>query len=852
MKISLNWTKEHADIKVSTDELVELIGKRLGAIEDVIDIGKRYEGIVAAKVVSCQPHPDADKLQVCLIDDGGVTTNAKRNSDGLVEIVCGAPNIRQGMMAAWIPPGHVLPETYDKEPLVIEARQIRGVTSQGMLGSPRELGISQDHGGIMELDVDAKPGDSFASIYQLDDTIIELENKMFTHRPDCFGILGVARELSGIQHLPFKSPEWYLDGKFKDQNSKIKENSNFKSQLPLDVDNEIPDLVPRFMAVSIDDVEVKPSPYQIQSYLSRVGIRPVNNIVDITNYIMHLTAQPMHAYDYDKVVARSANKEARITVRAAKKGEVISILGGKLITFEGGEMIVAADDGPIGVGGSIGGADTEVDTSTTKIILEAATWDMYSIRRTAMHHGIFTDAVTRFSKGQSPLQNDRAVTHALDMISSLASGHVASETHDLRSQKHGPQSTSRGVKVTTGFINDRLGSELSASDIKNLLENVEFSVDIAVPRSSKAKGQASKLVVHAPFWRTDIEIEEDIVEEVGRLHGFDQLPLELPKRDLRSARPDHLLRLKATIRQQLARAGANEILTYSFVHGDLLKKSGQDPKDSYQLANALSPDLQYYRQTLSPSLLDKIHSNIKSAHDEFALFEIGKTHNKIHGLDDEKVPGELNMIALVYASKNSREGSAYFYARKYLDFLATRLGLQLVYATIDKPHDYPVTAVFDQNRSALVTTTEGVFLGIIGEYRADVMASFKLPSYCSGFEIGTDHLLEAVAKASGSNYTPLSPYPKVEQDMTLSVPDSMAYGDLRAALEAALEKALSADMTLLSMKPTSIFQQSGKSKNITHRFQIASFERTLTDTEVNDLLDQAAAHLPESLSTKRI
>jgi phenylalanyl-tRNA synthetase beta chain len=397
---------------------------------------------------------------------------------------------------------------------------------------------------------------------------------MFTHRPDCFGQLGVAREIAGISGKRFISPEWYLKG------------SDFESehteQLPLEVHNELPELVPRFVAVALSGAHIKPLPSLLQTYLARLGIRPINNVVDITNMLMVLTGQPMHAYDYDKVKALSGGGKATLTVRYPRPGEKLKLLNGKEVEPRSEAIMIATDQKLIGVGGVMGGGETEVDKNTKNVILECATFDMYSIRRTAMTHGLFTDAVTRFNKGQSPLQNSPIVGEALRMFGEYAGAKQASNIIDdnrvgNRAWVHPP------VPVTTEFINSRLGVRLSVEDMKRLLENVEFSVVV----------NGTNLTVTAPFWRTDVETREDVVEEIGRLHGFDKLSLELPARTIMPARKDELMELKGMVRTALSKAGANEVLTYSFVHGNLLDKVGQKRDQAFQISNAISPDLQY-------------------------------------------------------------------------------------------------------------------------------------------------------------------------------------------------------------------------------------------------------------------
>jgi phenylalanyl-tRNA synthetase beta chain len=469
MKVSLNWVKEFIKVDLPVDELVEKIGAQLGAVEEVVNLGEKYQKIVIVKVVSCEKHEGADKLSVCTIDDGGITPDVKRDGNGHVQVVCGAPNVREGMLVAWLPPGATVPSTVGTaEPFVLEARELRGVVSNGMLASAKELGIGDSHEGLLELD-QGKPGDGFAATYKLDDVVIDIENKMFTHRPDCFGIIGVSREIAGITGNKFKSPDWY----------DTLPNLPAGEGLEIAINNELPSLAPRFTAIALKDITVAPSPVWLQTYLSRSGVRPINNIVDITNYMMLLTGQPLHAYDYDKVKELSGGK-ATLVVRNPHPGEKLTLLNGKEIQPREEAILIATDKQAIGLGGVMGGSETEVSSQTKNIILECATFDMYSIRRTSMAHGIFSDAVTRFTKGQSPLQNDRVLAEAAQTICDTAGGSFGSTVLDDRHIDSA--AVERGnlhpaVTVTVAYINERLGLGLKAGDMKKLLENVEFSVE---------------------------------------------------------------------------------------------------------------------------------------------------------------------------------------------------------------------------------------------------------------------------------------------------------------------------------------------------------------------------------------
>ncbi len=850
MKVSLNWVKQYLDFELPpVDELVERIGAQLGAVEEVEGLGEKYQGIVIAKVVECEPLENSDHLHRCLVDDGGKVQDVERDANGLVQVLTGAPNVHKDMWAVWLAPGITVPESVDKDPFVLTSRNMRGAMSHGMLASPKELALGDNHEGLLELDANAampsglkiEPGADFAQLFGLDDYIIDIENKMFTHRPDCFGILGVAREIAGILGHQFTSPDWYLhtlqdtltpDGK----------------PLTLEIQNELPGLVPRFVAVPLSNITMGPSPFWLQTYLLRSGVRPISNMVDITNYMMLLTGQPMHAYDYDKVKALSEDDKVIITVRYPHQGEQITLLNGKTIEPRSEAMMVAAGKHLLCVGGSMGGAETEVDENTRNVILEAANWDMYSIRRTSMAHGIFTDAVTRFNKGQSPLQNDEVTAKAVEVLRELAGAKVAGPLIDdnhVDEQGRERRSVHPPVPVATGFINTRLGLELSAAEMKQLLENVECTVEAS----------GDQITVTAPFWRTDIELREDVVEEVGRLYGFDRLPLVLPRRSIKPAARNAALELKSRLRDTLVKSGANEVLTYSFVHGDLLGRAGQNPEHAFQVGNALSPDLQYYRLSIMPSLLDKIHPNIKAGFGSFALFELGRVHY-VGEMDanDPGVPNEDDHIALVvaYGDKQQPVGAPYYHARKYLEQIIDLQSLKLTpLADFDLAQDEwgrQLTAPYEPGRSAVIVR-DGQIWGVVGEFKPGVRRALKLPAYAAGFEIN----LGVIAVGIVPVYHPLSRFPSITQDITLKIASEVPYGDLFALVQAELSS-LASDQLQLAAEPLDMYQRGDDTghKQVTLRVHAISHEKTLRDAEVNRLLDSVAAVAQNKYHAERV
>ena len=856
MKVSLNLIKQLINFELPpVDELVARVNQQLGGVDEVIDLNAKYGGARIVRVVECSKHPDADRLSVTKIDDGRAVADVPRDEDGLVQVVCGAPNVHADMWAIWLPPKSTVPVSFDDdEPFVLDARPLRGVLSQGMLAAADELAIGADHEGIVEIrerdvpaGVELTAGAGFAEMFGLDDYVLDIENKMFTHRPDCFGQLGVAREIAGIFHQQFTSPDWYKsEQKFAEAEG-----------LELTVTNDAPELVPRFMAVAIRDVTVGPSPLWLQCQLVAMGGKPINNIVDATNYMMLMTAQPTHAYDYDKL------RGSKLGARMARDGEKVSLLNGKEYELTNDDIVIADGEGVIGLAGIMGGADTEVSDGTKNIVLECANFDMYALRRTAMRHGIFTDALTRFNKGQSPLQNAAVLKQLMSMVGGVQASEVFDKRNDrLMAIQHdsrvtfgsaGKETVSifdwgavTGVLVLEStFVNERLGTEFSPQEICRILKNVEIKA-----HEEPEPNTPYQFEVIAPFWRTDLELPEDIVEEVGRLYGFDKLPRQLPMRSIKPAPRNPRRQLKQAIRQSLSRAGANEVLTYSFVHERVLKNAEQDPNRAYRLSNALSPDLQYYRTSVLPSLLDKVHANIKAGHDEFMLFEIGKIHDKELPLTDENLPSEQTFVDGVYASKKPRAGAPFYKARKLVDRLLTDINVEADFVKIVES-DADIPAPFDGQRSAWIVAKNDDKLGIVGELSQAVRRNFKLPDYTAAFSLDIEKLQVCLTENREHNYRPLSRFPSISQDISLRSSVEISHDELLRAVRQCLD---GSENLHCQIQTLGVYQPKDDVaiKTTTFRLTFTSYQQTLTDAEVKPIMDNIATAALTKLDAERV
>lgn len=747
MKISLNWLKKYVKVTVPDDELVRLIGARLVEVEGVIDEMHKYDNIYIVRVVSAEKIPDTH-LTLCKIDVGERRDLAKvlYDEDGSVQVMCGAPNVREGMLAVWIAPGAIVPASVREDaPFVIGKRKMLGkYDSYGMLAGADELDFDDKHEKIAEIDPEvAKPGDLLADVFELNDLILEIENKSLTHRPDTFGLIGFAREVAGILGEAFETP--YL-GHTQDRSV---ESMVFNNALSNAIKINDPGICQRYTAMVLEkhgELKKKYLTWQ-DTILCKSGMRPVDSIVDATNYLMLLTGQPLHAFDYDKFVAVGGKGDAEIVVRLARSGEKLVLLDGKEIELNENDIVICSGDVPVALAGAMGGASTEISEETRNIILESATFSLYNLRKTQMAHGIFSEAITRFTKGQPPYQTLEVAEECARMLTD------GFRVVDMADKYDAPQADAV-VKVGVDEINALLGTDYDEKLIVKTLENVGFVV--------KAKHGMFDIV--APVWRTDIHIKEDIIEEVGRLLGYDNITPTLPKHA--TADNNKMLTLKSDIRELMRSFGANEVLTYSFISERILRRAGLSADNSYKIVNSISPDLQYVRQSIVPSLLEKAQMNQKLPVDQFAIYEMNKVYRKEWGMDEENVPQEQMRMGLVLAERKTL-GTPYYKAKKYVEELLKELGISASFLPVkgDDAEKLP----FEPKRAAEIWASE-TYLGVVGEFKASVRRNFKLAEFLAGFELNLDTTLALRKKKTASENFEI----KDKQDLTITTTKTYA------------------------------------------------------------------------------
>ena len=819
MLISLNELKKLVDIKISDDELVRLIGSRLVEVEGVSDWSKKYKNIFIVKVLSADLI-EGTHLHLCKID-AGKTLNASidPDHDGFIQVVCGAPNVRKDMFAIWIAPGAIVPETYaTPEPFEISARKLRGFMSFGMLAAADELALGSDHNGILELnpnDPKIAPGASFAEVFELNDKILEIENKSLTHRPDCFGLIGFAREVAGILGQPFVMPS----GKDLIHHLNIQE-----PKLSIKISDY--SLCPHYEALLFDLSSLpQKSPYLTSSdlFLIKSGMRPVSPIVDATNLIMLKTGQPLHAFDYDKFLSVGGTNEANISVRLARNEEKLTLLDGKTISLNETDIVICSNDTPVALAGARGGQSTELDASTKTVLVEIASFSLYNLRKTQMSHGLFSEAITRFTKGRPATDLLSATADTIQFFTkNFGAKFLGLKTVSDPSLKNDRDKfILPTITISAQEINSLLGSNYSPELIKSTLENVGFSVILSADETSET------FTVTAPVWRADIHIKEDLIEEVGRLLGYDNLPLSYPLRPFVCASVEPLFTLKSKIRNLLSdRLGLNEVLTYSFVSKRLQSSALEDVADSYKIINSLSPELECFRQTIVPSLLDKIRENEKAGHKDFTLYELNQVTKKSLGLTDEHVPVMETHLGLA--------GQGSFYdVKATVTELLSRLGYAFSFTPLE------TSTFLEPSRSLTILGENGVVLGSFGEIKLSVLKSFKLSAPVFALELNLSALV--ALPASIKKGIKLPKFPFVSRDLTVRVPVSLAFADVENILKTSLD---SENNLLYRLTPTSIYTKPGlETKNLSFHLSLTNTDKTFTSAEISAIIEKITNNL---------
>ena len=807
MNVTLNWLKTYINFALAPSELAERLTMLGIEVESIKHLGAELAGVVVGKVNAITPHPNADKLVVCQVDVGEAAE---------LQIVCGAPNVQEGMQAPVATIGTALPNG-----LTIKRAKLRGTESHGMLCSEKELGISDDAAGLMELPADFAAGTSLAEALGLDDVVMQLE--ITPNRADCLSLIGVAREIRADTGNPLKLPS--------------SKGLSYGERIPTSVTIDVPALCPRYAARVIQGIQVGPSPEWLQRRLKSVGVGVINNIVDVTNFVLMEYGQPLHAFDYHKLA------ENRIVVRRAAEGELLTTLDEIERELTPGILVIADAEKPVALAGIMGGYDSEITAETRDVLLESAYFNPASVRATSKALGIYTEASYRFERGTDPGAVIAALERAAHLITELAGGTICEGVVDVY-----PRETPLcQIQLRPARVNFILGTAMEATEMVEILTRLGFHV---------APADADTYQVTVPTFRADVTREIDLIEELARVYGYDNIPTTLPKGDIPIPEPDVKTEVRQRVKRFLLASGMMEAVNYSFCAPSCFDKIRMHEKDArreaVQLRNPLSPEMSLLRTTLLPSLLENAQHNHNHQIDTIALFEMSTVflleETPGDSPDWEVSPtgvGEPERVASILAGhvgggmyKNPYRAPDFFDIKGIVEGMLEVCGVtDYTLARTDEPTFHP-------GRNAAVLLS-GERVGIFGEAHPAVLENYDLPykAYLFEFDLGA---LSAAATFS-KRFEPISIYPKVQRDLAIvldaDIPADKPLALIYATGGELVESARLFDVYVGEPVPA------GK-KSLAYTIAYHSTTETLTDKAVNRLHERVVARLNRELGAE--
>ena len=731
MKVPLSWLRDYVDLDLPVEDLAHRLTMAGVEVGEVIKVGDWNQCFVA-QVMAVRQHPQADRLSLCRVDTG--------NEE--LEVVCGAPNVAADQKVCFAKVGANLINSHTGKRESLKSARIRGVLSEGMICSEMELGLGEDHTGIIVLPEDAPIGVHLESY--MGDTILDLE--LTPNRLDCLSMLGVAHEVAALVGGTVREPD----------SSYAEEGPEVSQQVSVSVAD--PDLCHRYTASLLSGLGVGPSPHWLQERLTKAGLRPINNVVDVTNYVMLEYNQPLHAFDFDRLQDRT------VIVRRAKAGERLVTLDGVDRHLNSNVLVIADSHDPIGIGGVIGGASTEIGPGTTSVLLESATFNGYNNRETAQSFRLRTEATLRFEKGLRPELALIALRRATQLIQQVAGGRVAPGIIDVFSGvEHLPQT----VCLTAGRLKKVLGMDINLESVESVLASLGFET---------RRSGSDKVEVDIPYWRNDITIEDDLVEEVVRIIGYDSVPVTMLSTPIPNQQPEPKRRLVELVKDLLAASGMQEVISYPLLgQEDLEKVEWPDASiPPLRIANPLSSTQEWMRPTLRASVLATLASNRGHGEGPFRFFEVGRVFRSQPG----ELPYEREMASGVLAGRRwvpswLEPGGAldFFDAKGVLEDLLDRLGVTAEY---DPSED----SYFHAGRCAVIRSGRHT-LGTVGEVNPKIVEKFDLDAQTVAFfELHLDTLLEALPE-SGRHISRLSRFPAATRDLALVLPAGVAAAKVR-------------------------------------------------------------------------
>ena len=792
MRIPYRWLREFVDTTAGPRDLTERL-TMAGVETSPVALGaSELAGLVVAEVLDVAPHAAGGALRVC-----EVSTGAER-----YRVLCGAPNVKAGVRAAFAPPGATLPGGR-----AITVATIRGTASEGMLCSAAELGVGDDASGILLLGADAPVGADLVSHLGLDDAILEVE--VTPNRPDCLSILGVAREVAAL-----------TAGRLRPPDCRVHEDPGVTTA-GWRVTIEDPELCARYAARLITDVTVGPSPGWLAQRLRAVGLRPINNVVDVTNYVLWELGHPLHAFDGDLLSGR------HVVVRRARPGETVVTLDGQSRPLGDATLVIADADRAVAVAGVMGGANTEVRDSTRTVLLESAYFAPGSIRRTAKTLGLSTEASYRFERGADVEGLRDALDRAARLIAELGGGRVAAGVLDAYPAPRRPVA----VPLRLERIQRVVGACPPATVVANILRDLGFP----------ATERNGAFEVMVPAFRRDVAIEDDLVEEITRVWGYDQIPSTLPSGTLTlTRRPRHLV-ARDTVRRSLVAAGFQEAVSLSPIDPAHLRHMALAPDDAriVRLQNPLAADRSVLRPTLLFGLLEALATNVRRQTLDVRLFEVGRV---FEGRGEGELPREDTRVGVVLTGL--RAPRAWYAPRARVDVFDVKGAVEGLVEALGRGEVgvEPAAAPYLEDGRAATVLVQGTPVGMLGELHPDVQRAFDLPTPVYVAEVSLDALEALPSRAI--QHRALARYPGIQRDLAVVIPAGAPSADVGRAIDA---------IRAPSLRRVVLFdvyegpQVGPGRKSLAYSLLYQSDDRTLTDAEVNrahaDVVERLRAEL---------
>lgn len=790
MKVPVKWLKDYVNIDISPKELADRLTLSGSKVEEVITTGDEIENVVTGKLMSIVPHPDAEKLVICQLNVG---------AEDLIQIVTGANNMKEGDIVPVALHGSSLPGG-----VKIKKGKLRGIVSNGMMCSEEELGIaSEEHvHGLMILPQDTPIGKDIKSVLGLDNSVIDFE--ITSNRPDCLSVIGIARETAATLGSSYTKPEVVYNPTGKE---------SILDNLKVEVNDK---LCRRYMARMIKNVKIAESPAWMQERLMQAGVRPINNIVDITNFVMLEIGQPMHAFDAREITSK------KIVVERAKESEKFTTLDGTERTLNSEVLNIKDGDKTIGLAGIMGGLNSEVKEDTTEIIFECANFDGTNIRVSSQRLGLRTEASSRFEKDLDPNIIDFAMDRACGLVEQLGAGEVLQDTIDIYEAK----SESHKIEVNIDWVNKFLGTDISAEDMKEYLDRLELNTEIG----------GEKLAITVPTFRSDVNIKEDVAEEIARIYGYNNIPVTTLRGSSTRGGKNKKQKLEDKLISGLIGSGLNQAISYSFtspkVFDKILAPADSSLRNTVTIRNPLGEDYSIMRTSTIPSMMESLSRNYSRSNDKVRLFEIGKVY--IPNNDPSKLPEERNILTIgMYGDTD------YLDLKGVIENVLDTLGVMNTSFQRESNN-----SAFHPGKTAALFIRKD-YAGVVGEIHPDVSENYGIDERCYVAEINLDVLFNAANL--DKKYKPLPKFPAVTRDIALVIDDEILVQQIQDIISK------QGGNMVESIKLFDVYKGSqipeGK-KSIAYSIVYRLEHKTLTDAEVNKVHDKILRSLEYQLGAQ--